>query len=69
MKLILEQDKCIGCGACTNICPKHFKMRGIKSELIGGKKTKDGFEKEIGEVDKDVKDAVNSCPAMCILVK
>lgn len=71
MKIILEQDKCIGCGSCANICKKHFKMnKNYKSDLVGGKKTKGNvFEKEIKEVDKETQDAVNSCPAMCIHIK
>jgi ferredoxin len=71
MKIILEQKKCIGCGSCAAICPKHFKMgKNNKSELIDAKKDKDDiYEKEIVKVTEEIKDAESSCPAMCIHIK
>ena len=28
MKAIVDQDTCIGCGLCTDICPEVFEMDG-----------------------------------------
>ncbi len=25
-KIILEREKCIGCGSCIALCPKHFEI-------------------------------------------
>ena len=33
--LVLNQDKCIGCGLCTEVCPHNvFKLRQGKAEII-----------------------------------
>lgn len=36
MKVIVDQDVCIGCGACQDICPAVFHLNDIigKSEVI-----------------------------------
>lgn len=63
MKVELNKDACIGCGACAAICEAYFKIddTGI-SELI-----KDKVESEEIEL---VNDAVESCPTSAIsLVK
>lgn len=26
MQITIEQDKCVGCGRCTEICPDVFKL-------------------------------------------
>jgi ferredoxin len=31
----VNQDKCIGCGACAASCPKSFKMEAGKAVAIG----------------------------------
>jgi ferredoxin len=37
MKIIVDQEICIGCGACAAICPEGFKMGPSgKSEYIEG---------------------------------
>ena len=61
MKLTLDQKKCIGCGSCTAVCPKYFKMgtKG-KAEVI-----KSSIDKETPEL----KDAIDSCPVQCISLK
>ncbi len=56
----IEQDhkNCIGCGACTAICPKYWVMDGIKAKPV-----KVEFD------DKDLKcnkEAAESCPANVI---
>ena len=25
-KIILQREKCIGCGSCWAVCPKHFEL-------------------------------------------
>jgi NAD-dependent dihydropyrimidine dehydrogenase PreA subunit len=33
--LVLNQDKCIGCGLCTEVCPHNvFELRQGKAEII-----------------------------------
>ena len=33
-KISVNQDKCIGCGACAATCPKSFAMKGGKSVAL-----------------------------------
>ncbi|MCK5311812.1 MAG: 4Fe-4S binding protein [Desulfobacteraceae bacterium] len=33
--LVLNQDKCIGCGLCTEVCPHNvFELRNKKSTIV-----------------------------------
>lgn len=34
-EISVDQDKCIGCGACAASCPKSFKMESGKAKAIG----------------------------------
>jgi len=59
VKIKVDQEKCIGCGACVSICPKSFEM----------------FEGKAREKKADVKnatcekDAAEGCPVGAISVK
>ena len=68
-KIIHERDKCIGCGACTAVCPKFWEMgNNGKSVLKGGKKKGKNFELDLKNAACN-KDAEASCPVQCIHVK
>ncbi len=34
MKFIVDQENCIGCGACEATCPEVFELDGDKSQVI-----------------------------------
>ena len=71
MKIILERNKCIGCGSCAAICSKYFEMaKDGKSDLIkGNKNLKTGdMDLEI-KIDDCAKDAVGVCPIQIIRLK
>ena len=51
----VDKDKCIGCGKCTEICPKVFKM---------GSDGKSSVKK--GVKAPCVSDAIASCPVDAI---
>ncbi|MCD6550169.1 ferredoxin [bacterium] len=70
MKIIHERSKCIGCGACANICPNYFEMKEDgKSALKGGQeKEKEIYELEIEEAGC-AKNAADSCPVQCIRIQ
>jgi len=60
-KLIHDEEACIGCAACSAVCPKFWVMNGLKSKMI-----KTEFD------DKDLKcnkDAAESCPVNCIHIE
>ena len=58
-KIVHERDKCIGCGACVNICDNWEMADDGKSKP---KQT------EIDELGCN-KEAADACPAACIKIK
>jgi ferredoxin len=61
MKATVDQDLCIGCGYCENVCPSVFKLNfENKSEVIV----------EVIPVDDLVsaKDAETNCPVSAITI-
>lgn len=58
MKIYLDKEKCIGCGACEAVCPKVFVLKNGKAIV----KVKDTNE-------KCAKEAADSCPVQAIEVK
>ena len=59
MKVIVDKDLCIGCGACQAICPDVFEINddGL-SEVI---------ESEVADKNKEeVVEAIESCPTEAI---
>lgn len=70
-KIIFERFKCIGCGACIAVCPKHWRMNDDgKSELIDSKLNSESgnYEKEVGQAECS-NDAASGCPMQCIHIK
>ena len=61
MDVKVNQDKCIGCGLCSNLCPEVFKMDEGKA------KVKD--EANLKEAENCIKEAVNGCPVTAIEFK
>lgn len=59
MKVILNRDACIGCGACAAICDSVFEI----DETGVSKVIKEKVEED--EIDS-VKDAIESCPTEAI---
>ncbi len=54
----VNQEKCIGCGLCTNMCPETFTMNEEgKSEVINDKLTDCS------------KEAAAACPVSAIEIK
>lgn len=49
----VDEEKCIGCGACAAVCPAAFKMKGDKAIATGKKAA-------------CTKDAADSCPTNAI---
>jgi len=71
MKVILEKEKCIGCGSCAAICPKHFNLaEDGKSELLGSEKNPQtgNLEKEVEQLEC-IQEAAESCPAQIIHIE
>ncbi len=68
-KIILDKDKCMGCGLCVNLDTEHFGYEGMKALLKGGKETSLGiFEIEIDETG-NAENAANLCPVGAIRIE
>ena len=59
VKIKVDRDACIGCGACVSICPAEFEM------VEGKAKEK---KSEVKKITCE-KDAAESCPVNAISVK
>lgn len=60
-KVVIDQDECIGCETCVELCPEVFALdaEGEKAEVI-----KDDA------VDLDcVNESIDTCPVECIMIE
>ncbi|MDO4996876.1 MAG: ferredoxin [Bacilli bacterium] len=62
MKVKVNQDSCIGCGACAAICDKVFEINddGLSQAKV---------EKVEDNDTQDVRDAADACPTGAIEVE
>jgi ferredoxin len=58
MKVVINEEECIGCGSCSEVCPEVFQMNEEKekSEVILS---------EGGPTDC-INEAIEACPVSCI---
>ena len=57
-KIAVDQEKCIGCGACVAICPNSFKLTGDKVHQV---------KSEVEELTCE-KEAAAGCPVQAISI-
>ena len=55
MKVKVDKEKCIGCGACASICPEIFYMKEGKAVV-----------KKLNTDKSCAKEAEESCPTQAI---
>ena len=61
MKASVDQDVCIGCELCVEICPAVFKMEdGVAVAYTNPVPTK---------CEKDAQQAADECPVSCITIE
>lgn len=61
MKAIVDQDECIGCGQCVEICPEVFDMDGDVAATI--------VDEVPAELEDAAQEAADSCPVDCIAIE
>ncbi len=59
-KVVVDKEKCIGCGTCPALCPNVFKMDE------DGKAT---VYNEQGDTPENIKMAADSCPVQAIIIE
>lgn len=67
-KIILERQKCIGCGSCEALCPNYWKMQEDgKISLLESKENPEtgNQEREIENIGCN-QTAAEACPVQCI---
>ncbi|BCR04633.1 ferredoxin [Desulfuromonas versatilis] len=62
---VVDQDACIGCEVCTQICPEVFKMEGEE-----GHGHDHGHKSVVynptGAPEAKIEEAMDNCPVACI---
>ena len=76
MRIIYKQEECIGCGACSFLCPAFFEMADNgKAFLTGSFENAEtgNFGLEIKNAKEDeikcLKEAADSCPVRVISIE
>jgi len=67
-KIILEREKCIGCGSCVALCPKYFQIADDGKSFLknANKNSKTGNEELEIERTECSQEAADSCPVQVI---
>lgn len=61
MKAIVDQETCIGCGLCVQVCEQAFKMDGDKAVAVSS---------QVADNAKEcAKQAANDCPVTAIKIE
>lgn len=57
-KILIDEDECIGCEACVEICPDVFEMAEDEEKAV--------VIEDADAGEECVDEAIASCPASCI---
>ena len=62
MKFIVDEELCVGCGACEDVCPEVFQVKddGVAHVIL---------ETIPEELEKQAIEAEDGCPVMAIIHK
>ncbi|MDD2666677.1 MAG: ferredoxin [Methanocellales archaeon] len=70
MKISIDQEECIECGACEDACSEVFVLEsGEKASIVKKYQTRGPAEGEVGDdLSSCVQEAADGCPADAINV-
>lgn len=57
-RVYIDEDECIGCGSCVELCPEVFEMDGDSEKAV--------VIKPEGGPEDDIQEAIDTCPVECI---
>jgi len=64
---VVDQEACIGCELCTQICPEVFRMEGDDHDHSEGHhEHKSMVYNPTGASETKIEEAMDRCPAACI---
>lgn len=71
MKVKVNKDACIGCGACAAICDEVFELNdeGLSIVKESFKADEDGFYEIKDDLKDQAQDAIDSCPTGAIVTE
>jgi len=67
-KIIIEKEKCIGCGSCAALCAKYFEMGEDGKSSLKDAPKQDVQELEVENVEC-AEAASEACPVQCIHIE
>lgn len=63
---VVDQDCCISCEVCTQICPEVFRMTGEEHGGHDHGEHKSEVYNPTGAPEAKIEEAMDACPAACI---
>ncbi len=65
----IDQETCIGCGACESACPEVFELNvQVKSTVVEKYRTEEENQGEVPDDIECVEEAEDECPVDAIAV-
>ncbi len=61
MRVVVDEETCIGCGLCAETCPEVFEMDDDKAKVK--------VDEVSGDVTESCKEAVENCPVEAIQIE
>jgi len=62
----VDQECCIGCEVCTQLCPEVFRMEGDDDHSHDHHDHKSEVYQPDGASEEKIEAAMDACPAACI---
>lgn len=61
MKVTVDEELCVGCGACVDICPEVFDLEDDMAKVL--------TEEVPGNLKESAAEAAEACPVDAIIIK
>ncbi|MDK1032412.1 MAG: ferredoxin [Planctomycetia bacterium] len=61
MKVTVDEELCVGCGACVDICPEVFDLEDDMAKVL--------TDEVPGDLEASAAEAAEACPVDAIIIK